>query len=208
MTHLPRDQAAATLGLCPTDFKKVCRRSGMLKWPYRRGWVPASDNTDETTNQHNDSPSPAPSACSAGASTACAVSSPTFAPTTSETFLAYPVPPHMSRGGERIPDDFSWMFLSECDAEATTYPGEAHLPGEAPPAAQSSSWEDTNFLPAVLDYLDALDTPPPPQIASGSASGGLAGPSASGAMGLSEGDVYAIVGSEPDRAGGGEGWRL
>ena len=170
MTHLPRDQAAATLGLCMTTFKKVCRRSGMLKWPYRRGWVRrASDTTDENTNTHTNSPSPDPS--------------------TTSTSSAL-----MSQGEHTS---------GACSSLAA-----------APPLAQSSYWrvaEDSNFLPAILDYLDALDAPPPPQIASGSASGGLAGPGdapASGAMRLSQGDVYAIVGIEPDRAVGGEGWRL
>jgi hypothetical protein len=36
MTHLPRDKAAQMLGLCPTTFKKVCRRAGMQGWPYKR----------------------------------------------------------------------------------------------------------------------------------------------------------------------------
>ena len=61
MTHFPRAQAAATLGLCNTTFKKVCRRSGMLKWPYRRRSVGGSDTTGTNTSKHTDSPSPAPS---------------------------------------------------------------------------------------------------------------------------------------------------
>ncbi|KAJ1476253.1 hypothetical protein T484DRAFT_1750704, partial [Baffinella frigidus] len=36
MTHLPRDKAAQMLGLCPTTFKKVCRRAGMQAWPYKQ----------------------------------------------------------------------------------------------------------------------------------------------------------------------------
>ena len=195
MTHLPRDQAAATLGLCNTTFKKVCRRSGMLKWPYRRRSVGGSDTTDNNTNKHNDSPSPAPSKTST--SSASVFSLPAFAPTASGAFFAYPVPQLMSQGEYTGGDCSSLAAIS--------------------PLAQSSCWgatKDTNFLPAILDYLDAFDAPSPPQIPSGSTSRGLAGPgeaSASGVMGLSEGDVYAIVGIEPDslmHAVGGKGWLL
>jgi hypothetical protein len=95
-------------------------------------------------------------------------------------------------------------------------------PSPAPSTTSTSSasvsyWgatEDPNFLSAILDYLDAFDAPSPPQISSGSTSRGLAGPGealASGVMGLSEGDIGAIIGIEPDplvQAAGGEGWRL
>ncbi|KAJ1496384.1 hypothetical protein T484DRAFT_1759643 [Baffinella frigidus] len=47
MTHLPRDQAAQMLGLCPTTFKKVCRRAGMKGWPYRRPLLGATFATLE-----------------------------------------------------------------------------------------------------------------------------------------------------------------
>ena len=195
MTHLPRGEAAETLGLCPTTFKRVCRRIGMLKWPYRRRSVGGSDTTDKNTNKHSDSPSPAPSITST--SSAPVFSLLAFAPAASGAFLAYPMPRLMSQG---------------------EYTGDACFSlAAAPPLAQSScrgSTEDTNFLPAILDYLDAFDAPSSPQIPSGSTSGGLAGPGeapASGVVGLSEGDVYAIVGIEPDplvHAVGGEGWRL
>jgi len=176
MTHLPRDQAAATLGLCRTTFKKVCRRTGMLKWPYRRRSVGGSDTTDMNTNTNNNSPSPAPSTTSI--SPASISSFPAFAPTASGAFLACPVPRLMSQGEDTG---------GACSSLAA-----------APPLAPSSCCgvpPDTNFLPAILDYLAAFNGEAP----------------ASGAMGLSEGDVYAIVGIEPDplvHAVGGGGWRL
>ncbi|KAJ1495526.1 hypothetical protein T484DRAFT_1875632, partial [Baffinella frigidus] len=43
MMHLPRDTAAQMLGLCSTTFKKVCRRSGLEGWPYKRPLLGAED---------------------------------------------------------------------------------------------------------------------------------------------------------------------
>eukprot|EP00276_Gloeochaete_wittrockiana_P020510 CAMPEP_0184360466 /NCGR_PEP_ID=MMETSP1089-20130417/125148_1 /TAXON_ID=38269 ORGANISM="Gloeochaete wittrockiana, Strain SAG46.84" /NCGR_SAMPLE_ID=MMETSP1089 /ASSEMBLY_ACC=CAM_ASM_000445 /LENGTH=116 /DNA_ID=CAMNT_0026699665 /DNA_START=70 /DNA_END=416 /DNA_ORIENTATION=- len=34
--HLPLHQAAERLGLCTSALKKVCRRNGIKKWPYRK----------------------------------------------------------------------------------------------------------------------------------------------------------------------------
>ena len=35
--HLPRKEAAKQVGLCPTTFKKACRRFGMDEWPFQKG---------------------------------------------------------------------------------------------------------------------------------------------------------------------------
>ncbi|KAJ1468873.1 hypothetical protein T484DRAFT_1983530 [Baffinella frigidus] len=35
LMHLPLPEAAGMVGLCPTTFKKACRRFGIEKWPYR-----------------------------------------------------------------------------------------------------------------------------------------------------------------------------
>ena len=35
--HLPLKDAAREVGLCPTTFKKACRRFDMQKWPFRKG---------------------------------------------------------------------------------------------------------------------------------------------------------------------------
>ncbi|KAJ8527121.1 hypothetical protein K7X08_029598 [Anisodus acutangulus] len=34
--HLPIETAAKKLNICPTVMKKVCRRDGLLRWPYRK----------------------------------------------------------------------------------------------------------------------------------------------------------------------------
>ena len=34
--HLPLDQAATILGLCPTLLKRAARKAGLKKWPYRK----------------------------------------------------------------------------------------------------------------------------------------------------------------------------
>ena len=34
--HLPLDQAASVLGLCPTLLKRAARKAGLKKWPYRK----------------------------------------------------------------------------------------------------------------------------------------------------------------------------
>ncbi|KAJ8492138.1 hypothetical protein OPV22_013859 [Ensete ventricosum] len=34
--HLPITEAAKELQICPTALKKVCRKHGMLRWPYRK----------------------------------------------------------------------------------------------------------------------------------------------------------------------------
>ncbi|XP_009608942.1 uncharacterized protein [Nicotiana tomentosiformis] len=34
--HLPIEIAAKKLNICPTVMKKVCRRDGLLRWPYRK----------------------------------------------------------------------------------------------------------------------------------------------------------------------------
>jgi len=35
--HLPLREAASELGLCPTTFKKACRKFSMTEWPFRKG---------------------------------------------------------------------------------------------------------------------------------------------------------------------------
>lgn len=34
--HLPIEEAARALNLCPTVVKKICRRFGMNRWPHRK----------------------------------------------------------------------------------------------------------------------------------------------------------------------------
>ena len=34
--HLPLREAAGMMGLCPTSLKRLCRRKGIDRWPYRR----------------------------------------------------------------------------------------------------------------------------------------------------------------------------
>ena len=34
--HLPIDQAAIRLSICPTGLKKICRKHGIQRWPYRK----------------------------------------------------------------------------------------------------------------------------------------------------------------------------
>lgn len=37
--HLPTREAALKLGICPTTFKKTCRRLGIPHWPYHKGFL-------------------------------------------------------------------------------------------------------------------------------------------------------------------------
>lgn len=34
--HLPLTEAARRLSICPSVVKKICRRYGVTRWPYRR----------------------------------------------------------------------------------------------------------------------------------------------------------------------------
>lgn len=34
--HLPIDKAAEGLNICPTVVKKICRKHGVDRWPYRK----------------------------------------------------------------------------------------------------------------------------------------------------------------------------
>ncbi|KAI3444903.1 hypothetical protein Pfo_001568 [Paulownia fortunei] len=34
--HLPIEDAARKMNICPTVMKKICRRNGVLRWPYRK----------------------------------------------------------------------------------------------------------------------------------------------------------------------------
>ena len=34
--HLPIDLASKELSICPTLIKKICRKNGVSRWPYRR----------------------------------------------------------------------------------------------------------------------------------------------------------------------------
>ena len=34
--HLPEKQAAQALAKCLTSFKRICRRAGLVRWPYRK----------------------------------------------------------------------------------------------------------------------------------------------------------------------------
>ncbi|KAJ1475406.1 hypothetical protein T484DRAFT_1828551 [Baffinella frigidus] len=58
MMHLPRNQAAQSLGLCSTTFKKVCRRAGVKKWPYRRALLGTTHATPEPTTFSSGSSAP------------------------------------------------------------------------------------------------------------------------------------------------------
>jgi len=34
--HLPINDASKELGICTTLLKKICRRNGIARWPYRK----------------------------------------------------------------------------------------------------------------------------------------------------------------------------
>jgi len=34
--HLPITQAGRIIGICPTSLKKICRKYGLPRWPYRK----------------------------------------------------------------------------------------------------------------------------------------------------------------------------
>ncbi|CAH9076739.1 unnamed protein product [Cuscuta europaea] len=34
--HLPIEEAARRMNICPTVMKKICRRDGLVRWPYRK----------------------------------------------------------------------------------------------------------------------------------------------------------------------------
>ena len=56
--HLPLKDAAREMGLCPTTFKKACRRFSMDVWPFRKGQsrtpiVRRKTQTDDLRHQDN-----------------------------------------------------------------------------------------------------------------------------------------------------------
>ena len=40
--HLPIEEASRRMKLCPTVLKKICRRYGIHRWPYRKVCVTRS----------------------------------------------------------------------------------------------------------------------------------------------------------------------
>ena len=38
--HLPIEKAAEGLNVCPTVVKKICRKHGVERWPYRKFSLP------------------------------------------------------------------------------------------------------------------------------------------------------------------------
>lgn len=34
--HLPIEEAARRMNVCPTVVKKICRRNGLTRWPHRK----------------------------------------------------------------------------------------------------------------------------------------------------------------------------
>ena len=56
--HLPLKDAAREIGLCPTTFKKACRRFSMHVWPFKKGQsrtpvARRSTQTDDYRHQDN-----------------------------------------------------------------------------------------------------------------------------------------------------------
>ena len=144
MTHLPRDEAAQILGLCPTTFKKVCRRAGMKGWPYRRPLLGAT--------------------MEGGAAVPFSRVSSTLSDSQETLHRAYSSPDHLlstfsvsHADAERtasLPVGMSFSFSSSSSGAAS----DDSFGYFAPPPAQRScsSGHSTHVVDAVMDYLDTL----------------------------------------------------
>eukprot|EP00286_Rhodomonas_abbreviata_P023600 CAMPEP_0181315290 /NCGR_PEP_ID=MMETSP1101-20121128/15293_1 /TAXON_ID=46948 /ORGANISM="Rhodomonas abbreviata, Strain Caron Lab Isolate" /LENGTH=298 /DNA_ID=CAMNT_0023422481 /DNA_START=172 /DNA_END=1068 /DNA_ORIENTATION=- len=75
---MPLHRACKTLGVCATAFKKVCRKLGVMKWPYKDSHMPPKRKAAARRNQKPESPHAASldSASYSDASTEVAETSP------------------------------------------------------------------------------------------------------------------------------------
>ena len=133
--HLKLKDAAREIGLCPTTFKKACRRFGVEKWPSKRGQCDAAvarskAQTDDATAATIIAWRDTPAFCSS------------FSSDASSNSTAKAVSVFSSASGIAIGVPISPM----------TWPCGAEQGGATPPEAGPPG--ERSCVEAVMDYLE------------------------------------------------------
>ncbi|KAJ1476252.1 hypothetical protein T484DRAFT_1825634 [Baffinella frigidus] len=176
MTHLPRDKAAQMFGLCPTTFKKVCRRAGMQGWPYKRRHLlcaaqewGGSCSCSTGCSRRNSIGRPSRIQETPSLVAARAASSPvrsTFSASHDTASQPIVMPLRSIKVGSVFSSSDSSMassentdgavsFLDAADAQTIAAIGPTT---SAEAVAQHSAEQSCNVVDAVMDYLDTLSS--------------------------------------------------
>ena len=163
--HLPLKNAAKEVGLCPTTFKKACRRFGLEEWPFKKGQirVPPVAPTEGVVSAAIPTKSRKPPNAAAAAAAAAAVRSQ----------AGPPLPPRMQEGGH---DNAAFTFscsspvwrdplLSSSSAKARRAPPFS-IPGQqiTLPVILNPQPSNLSHQPSTLNPQPSTLNPQPPTL--------------------------------------------